>query len=81
MSMPELAAFVKGHDDRVLHGYRQARLVAWAVFQHQSKKRIKPEDIYSLPMDGVKVAPRSMVSVKEHKEAEARYRRIMNITS
>lgn len=78
MTFPELDAFVKGRREEILHGYRQARLICWAQFQTSvgKKKKIKPENIFSLPNDGKKIRLRSGITAEEHKKlVEGYFRR------
>lgn len=76
MTFPQYYAYLRGRERERLHGYRQARIVAWAVLRSQSRKNFKPEDVFSLPNDGERIATRSGISPQEHKKLIEKYRKV-----
>lgn len=74
MTLGEAFLFIKAQHERQADEWRRSKMIAWAVFQSQSRKRINFESFVG--MEGEKrKAPRSGINKWEHLALIEKYKK------
>jgi len=72
MTFNEFAHYIEGQNNRELAELSNTRLIAWSNLAPNSKRKIKPQDVISIPELDSKPKPKPKILTKEQHEQNLR---------